>query len=221
MNSKSRKYFRNFLSALLVGIMLFFVFMMGQITLPYFTFRYDVNFLLTKQNVIHIFIWRCAFYTHISSSIFVLFTGIFQFIKPILRNRPKLHRMLGKIYVFLVLFISAPSGFIMAIFANGGVLAKISFAVISILWWVFTFRAYQFVRRKNFKLHLAYMYRSYALTLTAITLRTYVLILPHFIHLHAKEMYTLVAYLSWIPNLIIAELLIRKWKLKGSLIPSH
>ena len=203
---------------LLIFLGIFFFFLMLKITLPYFTFRYDVDFLLTKQNVLHIDIWRAAFYIHISTSLFVLLTGIFQFIKPVIINRVGIHRVLGKIYVGLVLFVSAPSGLVMAFYANGGVFSKASFAIISVLWWAFTFMAYREIRNGNVASHLAWMYRSYALTLSAITLRTYVLVFPHFFHLHAKEMYTLVAWLSWIPNLLIAELLIRKQKIYRSII---
>jgi hypothetical protein len=213
--------FKTIFSILLIGLMLFFVYLMVRITIPYFSFRYDVGFLLTKQAVIHLPIWRQAFYLHIGISSFVLLIGIFQFVKPLIRKRPKMHRWLGKTYVILVVFFCAPSAFVMALYANGGIWAKTSFAITASLWCVFTFLAYKYAREKNFKLHIANMYRSYALTLTAITLRLYVLVLPHFFILHALQMYTLVAWLSWVPNLIIAELLIRRWRRIGSPIPGR
>lgn len=187
-----------------------FVFLMFKLTYPYFSFRYDVDFLLTKQTLLHLRVWRWAFYTHIGSSLFVLLTGIFQFIPALLIKLPQLHRLFGKIYVLLVLFISAPSGLIMGYYANGGFWAKCSFVLISILWWSFTYLAYRFIRTGDLEKHRAYMYRSFALTLSAITLRTYVLLMPYFIHLRGSDMYVLVAWLSWIPNLLIAEWLIRK-----------
>jgi hypothetical protein len=182
---------------------------MFKITLPYLSFRYDIGFLLTKQAILHKDIWRWSFYIHITSSIFVLLFGVFQFIKPLLESFPQLHRLLGKAYVIIILFLSAPSGLVMAFYANGGLYSRISFVIISVLWWLFTFAAYLKIKNKKIKGHIDFMIRSYALTLSAITLRTYVLILPSFIHLHAKEMYTLVAWLSWVPNLIIAEVIIR------------
>lgn len=53
------------------------------------------------------------------------------------------------------------------------------------------------------------MIRSFALTLAAITLRTYVLLLPIVLNLSAKDAYTLVSVLSWVPNLLVAETVIR------------
>lgn len=188
----------------------FCTWLMIQITFPYFSFEYDIAFLLTKQRVLHKTMWRWAFYTHISSSLIVLFLGIFQFIPVLLKSLPRLHRMMGKGYILLVLCISAPSGFVMALYANGGIWTKVSFSLISMLWFAFTLQAYLKIRNKNIQAHTAFMIRSYALTLSALTLRTYVVILPHFFILHSTEMYTLISWLSWIPNLIVAEILIRK-----------
>lgn len=195
-----------------LSLIIFFSILMLKITVPYFSFKYDIDFLLTKQSVLHIKIWRMAFYTHISSSLIVLVCGGFQFSKTLVYSKPMIHRYLGKAYVFLVLGISAPSGLIMGFYANGGIWAKTSFVIISALWWFFTFKAFKHALNKDFKKHLNYMYRSYALTLSAITLRLLALILPYFILLHAREMYTLIAWLSWVPNLLIAEYLISKQK---------
>lgn len=194
----------------MMALGIFFFGLMLHITLPYFSFRYDVDFLLTKQSVLHVRMWRIAFYTHISSSLFVLLSGAFQFSRKLMTRYAKVHRTLGKIYVILVLLISAPSGLIMAFYANGGIWSKTSFTIISVLWWYFTFMAYRKITKRSYNAHLAYMFRSYALTLSAITLRTYVLLLPYFVHMHSREMYTFVAWASWVPNLVIAELLIRR-----------
>jgi hypothetical protein len=183
---------------------------MLQITLPYFSENYITGFLLTKQAILHMNAWRWSFFIHISTSIFVLLFGVFQFIKAIQVRYTAFHRALGKAYVFIVLFLAAPSGLVMALYANGGWWARISFIIISLLWWIFTFKAWRDIMNKKLQSHIANMTRSYALTLTAITLRTYVVVLPSLIHLHAKEMYTLVAWLSWVPNLLVAEWLIRK-----------
>lgn len=200
---------RILLTIFAIGILLG-VIQMGFITFPYFSMRYDIGFLLTKQAILHKDIWRYAFYSHISSSLLVLFFGLIQFSRKMLIEYKTIHRTFGKVYILLVLFCSAPSGLVMALYANGGFWPKLSFTVTSILWWWFTFKAFTEVKRGNYTAHLHYMVRSYAMTLSAISLRLYVLILPMFIQLHAKDMYTLVAWLSWIPNLIIAEFLLSK-----------
>lgn len=203
------RYLRYIVSLGLVVVVILCSYLMLKLTLPYFSFEYDVDFLLTKQAVLHLDIWRWSFYLHISTSLFVLLFAVFQFVKPFQVRFPQWHRWLGKVYVFLVLFISAPSGLVMGFYANGGIWAKVSFVSASLLWWLFTYMAYRKIKNRNIKGHIAFIVRSYALTLSAISLRTYVLVLPHFFILHAKEMYVLVAWLSWVPNLLLAEILIK------------
>ena len=57
------------------------------------------------------------------------------------------------------------------------------------------------------------MILSYALTLSAITLRAYTW-LAHMTHLpiNARDLYVLVAWLSWVPNLVVAIILIETSK---------
>ncbi|MGV3539621.1 MAG: DUF2306 domain-containing protein [Rufibacter sp.] len=190
---------------------------MVQITLPYLTFRYDVDFLLTKQSLLHSTTWRVAFYTHITSSVVVMLAGLLQFVQPVLKYYPTIHRLLGRIYVLLILMVSAPSGLVMAVYASGGFWAKLSFGLISLLWWWFTWQAFQKAKKKNYRQHQYHMYRSYALTLSAISLRSYAWLLPFFAQwhgLHGREMYVWVAWLSWIPNLLVAEFLIYRSRLR-------
>ncbi|WP_345161136.1 DUF2306 domain-containing protein [Nibribacter koreensis] len=189
---------------------------MARITWPYLSFKYDVDFLLTKQSILHIVSWRIAFYTHITSSLLVLVTGLFQFVRHLLLHYPAVHKWAGRIYVAAILLVSAPSGLVMAFYASGGFWAKLSFGIISVLWWYFTWQGYRKAVTKDIPSHQAFMYRSYALTLSAITLRTLAWLLPffsHIHHLHGREMYVWIAWLSWIPNLLIAEWLIKRRRL--------
>jgi len=190
----------------------FFSYLMVGLTLPYLSFEIDTDFLATKQSIIHIKHWRYAFYIHICTSIFVLFLGVFQFIRRLVYGYPRLHRWIGMSYVIIVCCLSGPSGLIMGYYANGGLYARISFVTLSLLWIGFTARAYVLARRHEIAEHQAYMVSSYALTLSAVTLRSYAFIFPLFVHLHGREEYIVVAWLSWVPNLIIAQLLIwKKW----------
>jgi hypothetical protein len=184
-----------------------FCWLMIDLTLPYLSFTYDVDFLLTKQKIIHLKHWRYAFNFHILFSIFSLLAGLTQFSQYILKKHKKLHRVMGYIYVIDVICITGPSGLIMAFYANGTVVSKTSFALLSILWIGFTTMAIITVLKKNFIEHEKWMIRSYALTLSAISLRIMALILPKFIHLNAKDEYALLAWLSWTLNLLIAELI--------------
>lgn len=196
--------------AIAVGLVSFFSYLMLRITLPYLAFEIDTDFLVTKQSIIHIRHWRYAFYTHVITSTFVLFLGIFQFIHRLIYGYKKLHRYIGLVYLIIVVCLSGPSGLIMGIYANGGIYARVSFVTLSLLWMGFTAWAYVRILRHDVRAHQAYMLRSYALTLSAVTLRSYAFVLPVFVHMDGRDEYILIAWLSWIPNLIVAEILIRR-----------
>ena len=114
---------------------------MLRLTLEYIPAQSDVSFLMIKQTeVISHSEYLYFFYTHVYTSIFVLFSGfIAVFVKPKAAFR-NLHRFFGKIYVILLLLLAAPSGIYMGFYANGGILAKISFVILGILWWFTTYK---------------------------------------------------------------------------------
>ncbi len=193
---------------------LFFSYQFILIIAPYTSWKLDIDFLLTKQHIIHLDYYRAAFYAHIFSSVFVLASGAFLFPKYILHQWPKLHRYAGRIYVGLLLLVSAPSGFVMGFHANGGWAAQASFFVLTPLWWWFTWQGFVTVRRRQFAQHKNWMTRSYALTLSAVSLRVYQMLLGNFPELDPVTQYVLVSWLAWIGNLAVAEVLIYRRKSK-------
>ena len=194
-----------------VGVLtvLFFIFsyLMLELTLPYISMDNTVAFLRSKQDIIHIDYWRIAFYVHVFSSMFILLTGFSQFFRFSFSEYLGLHRVLGKVYVFLILFVSGPSGLIMAFYANGGWLAQVGFVCLAIGWLVFTYLAYANIRQKKIARHRYFMIRSYAFTLSAITLRAWVFVFS-LMNLGYEEGYIIVSWLAWLPNLFLAELII-------------
>lgn len=180
------------------------------LSLPYIYFERDVEFLETKQLIYHIKPWRYSFYIHVFFSPIVIISGLFQFNRWIISNKPKVHRILGYIYIISVLLISAPSALIMAFYANGGRIAQTSFVILTLCWILFTWIAFQKAKKGNYTSHVKWMLRSYALTLSAVTLRFYAYLFDVFnIDIPPRETYILVSYLSWIPNLLFVQLLIR------------
>jgi len=182
--------------------------LMVNIVLPYLSWDLNIDFLQTKQHIIHLFHYRSAFYLHIFSSCMVLFAGAFLFSKSIIKNLRQLHRWAGKVYVALLLLISAPSGMVMAFYGNGGWLAKISFLTLCPLWWYCTYQGYRKIRQKKIKEHERWMIRSYALTLSAISLRLYQMIFANYGFFDPTTQYVFVSWVSWVGNLMLAELII-------------
>lgn len=188
------------------GLILYFAWQMFQIVWPYTSGAWDIDFLLTKQAIIHLDHYRIAFYGHIFSSLVVLLSGVFLFSNAVLRNWSRLHRLLGKTYVALVLGVSAPTALVMGFYANGGWLACLSFVVLAPLWWWTTWKGYRTARALNFQSHRHWMLRSYALTTSAVTLRLMQSFLSSWVDFNPEIQYTIVSWASWIINLGVIEL---------------
>lgn len=202
----SRKNLFNWAPYLVLG---YFSYLMILITIQYIPIRFDAAFLAVKQEEIQLTYYQIAFFTHVYVSIFTLLLGFIQFPKVIRRTYPRLHRTLGKLYIGSILLLAAPSGLIMGIHANGGLLSQISFCILAILWIYFTGMAYVYARSKQWLKHKQFIYRSYALTLSAISLRLFKWIIVAVFELPPMDTYQIVAWLGWVVNLAIAEFIIR------------
>lgn len=190
--------------------LLYAAYLLVLLSVPYVAFRPNVEFLLTKQLVYHIEHWRISFYVHVFSSVTLVVAGLLQFIRIILKRYPRIHRTSGFIYLVTVLLLSGPSALIMSFYANGGLPAQMSFVSLSVVWLFCTATAWYFILRKDYEPHGNWMLRSYALTLSAVTLRFYAYLFDVFhVPMHPVDTYILLAWISWIPNLLVAEILIR------------
>lgn len=174
--------------------------------IPYLGLSDDLGFLSTKTDeVITKKYYLLAFYIHITSSFWVMLGGIFQFI-----NVPfgRYHKVLGKIYVASVLFLAAPSGLVLAFFANGGITAKVGFTMQCLVWWLVSYKAFREIKNQQWLAHTQWMIRSYAVTLAAMSLRIGSYLMVYFFQTKPIETYLTVTWLSWVGNLLIAEVLI-------------
>ena len=177
--------------------------------LPYLSFERATNFLGTKPDPVldrNYFMW--AFYIHITTSVLAIGGGIFQFFPSLLKKKPTIHRLIGKIYIGSILLFAAPSGLVLATFANGGLAAKVGFTLQCLVWWFATYAAWHEVMKQRFVRHSEMMLRSYAVTIAAMSLRTESYFMVYLFETKPIETYLTVTWLSWVGNLLIAETLI-------------
>ncbi len=154
-------------------------------------------------------IWNFAFYMHIFLGGVALIIGWPLFIKKFRVKNIGLHRTIGKIYVTLVL-LSGITGFYIAVYATGGIIAKLGFSGMSIAWLITTIIAYISIRNRNIKKHQIWMIRSYAVTFVGVTFRLWMPILLFVLDMKFIEAYRVDSWISWILNLVFAELIIKK-----------
>lgn len=192
-----------------ISLILYASYLLILLSLPYLAFERGVDFLATKELIYHLDWWRISFYVHVFSSPFVIVSGLIQFIPYFILKAKKVHKFSGYIYLVFVLFLAGPSGLLISLYANGGYPTQISFTLLSILWIGFTLIAFLYLPKKNWKKHSDWMTRSYALTLSAVTLRLYAYLFDVFrVDLGPIETYQLISILSWPPNLLMSEILI-------------
>jgi uncharacterized membrane protein len=145
--------------------------------------------------------------THFLCGAVALITGAFQFNTRLRLRFLNLHRWMGRLYIVVVL-AGGVAALAMAPHAFGGIVAHSGFALLAVGWITFTLAAYINVRHGNLRAHQEWMIRSYALTLAAVTLRIY---LPgsQIAGLSMAAAYPVIAWLCWVPNLMLAEWFIR------------
>jgi hypothetical protein len=151
--------------------------------------------------------WMTAFYLHILPGGLALLIGWPQFVKKFRKERIGLHRSIGKVYVLAIL-ISGLAGLYLAVYANGGPVAKWGFGGLAAGWLLTTGLAYLRVREKKIAEHQMWMIRSYALCLAAVTLRLWLPLFTGFFKMEFLPAYRIIAWLCWVPNLLFAEWLI-------------
>lgn len=151
--------------------------------------------------------WNIGFYTHIIGGV-ALLIGWTQFSPKMRNSRIALHRKLGKAYVVSVL-LSALGGIYIGFFATGGWVSSAGFICLGVVWFYTTLKAYLFIKNAEIVKHQKMMVFSYAACFAAVTLRIWLPILTIMFGDFFKA-YLVVAWLCWIPNLIVAYLITSK-----------
>lgn len=145
---------------------------------------------------------------HAGSAATALLVGGVQFSRAVRARRPGLHRLVGRIYTVSCL-VGAAAGFVLAFGTSAGPVAGLGFGGLAVVWTATTALGWRYARTRRFDLHCRWMIRSWALTLSAVTLRLYI---PLFALADVPEepAYRIIAFLAWIPNLLLAEFLLRR-----------
>lgn len=181
-------------------------------TLPYFSFNPQFEFIQERIKLFVNPVWKVSFYIHIAAGVFCITTALTQFSSYILRKRKAIHVYAGKMYVFVVLVLGAPTGFYMAFFAKGGYWEKACFLFMAIFWFMTTYKGLTTIRNKNVLAHSIWMIRSYSMALTAVTFRVYHLLF-YYAGMDHLDNYAISLWISVLGNMLVAELIIfRKTK---------
>lgn len=151
--------------------------------------------------------WPIAAPAHFLGGAVALAVGTFQLNSRIRARFIAIHRWLGRTYV-LAVAAGGVASLVLAVNSSAGPIAQAGFGLLGVCWLVSTFNAYRYIRRADVGAHRNWMIRSYALTLAAVTLRVY-LPLSVIADVPFTTAYLVIAWLSWVPNLLVAEWFVR------------
>lgn len=176
-------------------------------TLPYFSFSGDFSFIRERDFLFKNGFYHACFYIHIFAGAVCIINALIQFSRYILKKSKAIHRWSGRFYVFVVLFLGAPTGLYMAFFAKGSFWERVLFMFMAIFWFITTYYGLTTILKKNVLAHKIWMVRSYAMAMTAVTFRIYhiVFYLLDWGHL---ENYELSLWISVVGNMLFAEYII-------------
>jgi len=200
---------RPIISKISFKILTVFAILVGLYPFIYFFIDRRFGLLKSKSNALLLDLtWNTGFYLHIILGGVALLIGWTQFVSSWRNKFPLWHRTIGKIYISACL-ISALAGVYIACYATGGIIASSGFMSLGLIWFCTTLKAYIVIRNGKVIKHQQMMIYSYAACCAAITLRIYLPLLIAFFH-DFTTAYLIVAWLCWIPNLLIAYLITRR-----------
>jgi uncharacterized membrane protein len=204
------------------GLMVFLAIVVTIIALaPYITFNSENFNNATVRYATESTLRYVGLFVHAFSSAIALLIGPFQFLDGFRKRRPMIHRWMGRIYLVSIL-IGGLSAFIIAPGMISGLVGEVGLMSLAVLWLWTGWNAYSSIRKGDVKSHREWMTRSFALTFAAVMLRLWLgtLIATQLPFLQTKyagdfdalfvEAYRVVMWLCWVPNIIIAEMIIQR-----------
>lgn len=189
----------------------------GLYPFTYFIFDMSGGFpSLKSSDLLQSLLWRSGFYLHIVLGGIAMLAGFSQFSKKLRNWNIKLHRTLGKIYLVSV-GISGVSALYIAMFATGGLISTLGFIGLAILWIFTSLEAYIAIRNGDVDKHQHWVIRSYALCCAAISLRIWAPLFQFGFGMEFVFAYRIISWLAWVPNLVVAEIIIQTVKKKKTI----
>lgn len=148
------------------------------------------------------------FLLHVCGGAVALLAGPWQLLPRLRARRPRLHRATGYVYVGAVA-VAGVAGLVLGVRAWGGPVAQLGFSALAIAWLVTTAVGLRRILGGDRAGHRVWITRSVALTFAAVSLRMQAPLLGA-LGVADEVAYPLVAWSSWVPNLVVLSLARRR-----------
>ena len=155
---------------------------------------------------------QVALYLHIAFAGLALLLSPLQFVAGLRERVPQLHRIAGRV-AFGSIAIAGSAALVIAPGTSAGPVGTAGFGLVALLWLAFAAAALRAIRRRDVAAHRRWATRTFALTYAAVTLRLWlgVLVTAQMelsgvaYQVAWDRAYLVVPFLSWVPNLLLAE----------------
>lgn len=175
-----------------------------------FSYRYLASFGPLPPSIVgnaHFFPWLLI---HAGAAATALLIAPLQFLKGLRSGRPTAHRWSGRLYA-VGCMVGGVSGLVLAAGVTAGPVAGLGFGLLAVAWLSTTGLAWRAAVVRDFSAHRAWIVRSFALTFAAVTLRVYLAVSEsQLLPIDADAAYVAISFLCWVPNLVVAEIMLRR-----------
>jgi hypothetical protein len=177
----------------------------------YLTFNPEVYFPEQRATYLQ---REFALGVHVLSGMIALLIGPFQFVGRLRRRFVRMHRFMGASYVASATGLGV-SGLILAPTAYTGLMASAGFTILDLAMLFTTWTAVRMIFAHRYGDHRRWMIRSFSLILAGVMLRVWVpiygaLAAAGIVHFSFETAYAGIAWLCWVPNLLLAIWFTRK-----------
>jgi len=160
---------------------------------------------------------QAAFDVHVIFGGLAMQLSPVQFVARLRAAAPRVHRTCGRV-VFASIGLAGVAGAVLSTTNLAGPIGTAGFGALAVLWAGFAVMALRAIRRGDVDAHRGWVIRTFALTYAAVTLRLWLGLLIGVQvgaagvaeQLAFDRAYAVVPFLCWVPNVIVAELYLRR-----------
>jgi uncharacterized membrane protein len=171
----------------------------------YLSFDPDVYFPEQRENYLRV---EFALGVHVLCGMLALLIGPFQFVRRLRRRFVRVHRACGAVYVASATGLGL-TGLVLAPTAYTGLGASAAFTLLDLAMLFTTWTALRMIMAGRYAEHRRWMIRSFSLIWAGVMLRLWMplydgLAGAGLVSFSYETAYAVVAWLCWVPNLLIA-----------------
>jgi len=189
-------------SILLFVLINVFNFRIADVALNYFNPTFNEPFLLTRIHLAENELFKTGLVVHGICACIALFLCPLVVLFRIEKVNVNIHRLLGKMALYLIFLAVVPGGIVLAYFASGGKIGKFLFFLLAIYTFSIAFMALKKAKLKRIHQHKLLMKELLCILCSAIFLRLFLMVFAT-TSLSWELAYQLSIVFSWFPIAIL------------------